>query len=394
MTLKTLKNIDVSGQRVLVRVDFNVPFGKDGSVADTTRLSAAKPTIDHLVSAGAKVILMSHLGRPDPATREDKFKMSRVSSALDDVLGMEVKVLNDCVGMEVKAAVDQMIAGDVILLENTRFYEGEKKNDPEFARQLAELADLFVSDAFGTVHRAHASTVGVADYLPAYAGFLVEREVEAMTPLLETKEGLVMIVGGAKIDTKIGILENFLDKADSFIVGGGLANTFLFAQGHDVGESLCQEDKKAVAQDLLGRSSEGQFLLPRDVIVADDVSDDVTTLDIPVEDVEGDMKILDMGTLALEDFVNAIMKAKTIVWNGPVGLYEFLPFARGTMTLAKAVSMATAQGAVSVLGGGDTVDAINKFGHSFDEYTHVSTGGGAMLEFLEGKTLPGLAVLH
>jgi phosphoglycerate kinase len=393
--LPTLKGVDVKGKRVLVRVDFNVPFSK-GEISDTTRLEAALPTVQHLVKAGARVILMSHLGRPDPANPEAKFKMDPVAEAFGKLLGESVRNLDECVGAEVEKAVDEMKDGEVLVLENTRFNKGEKENDDNFAKGLAKLADLFVSDAFGTVHRAHASTAGVAKLLPSYAGFLLEKEIEALTPLLAAEDRpLVMIMGGAKIDTKIGILKNFIDKADVFIIGGGLANTFLYAEGFDVGESLYEADKMEIAQEIMldAEAHEENFMLPQDVIVADEIDPNAQTLDIPVEDVEMDMKILDMGTHAIKKFVAAISTAKVIIWNGPVGLYEMKPFERGTKDIAKAVSEATKNGATSVLGGGDTIDAIKRFGHSFDEFTHVSTGGGAMLEFLEGKKLPGIEAL-
>ena len=393
--LPTLKNLDVKGKRVLVRVDFNVPMEGE-KIEDLTRLEAALPTVKHLMDGGACVILMSHLGRPDPASPDDALKMDPVAEAFGKLLKKSVRKLDECVGSEVEKVVEEMKDGDVVMLENTRFFEGEKKNDPKFAEGLAQLADLFVSDAFGTVHRAHASTAGVAKLLPSYAGFLLEREIVALTPLLSSPSKPVMlIVGGAKIDTKIGILKNFLDKADSFVVGGGLANTFLYAEGFDIGDSLYEKDKMKMAREImLEADAHGErFLLPEDVIVADEITDDAKTLDIPVEDVELGMKILDIGSKAIAAYVQAISKAKTIIWNGPVGLYEKKPFARGTQEVAKAVAEATQHGAITVLGGGDTVDAIKKFGHSFDEFTHVSTGGGAMLEFLEGKELPGIAAL-
>lgn len=395
MIIPTLHGLDVRGKRVLVRVDFNVPFD-EGKISDTTRLEAALPTVQHLVKSGARVILMSHLGRPDPENPDPMLQMSPVGTAIGTLLGQSVITLGGCVGSDIEAHVNSMKDGEVVMLENTRFFAGEKKNDPDFSKGLAALGDLFVNDAFGTVHRAHASTVGVAELLPSYAGFLLEKEINALTPLLEHPEHpLLLIAGGAKIDTKIGILKNFLDKADLFIIGGGLANTFLFAEGFDVGASLYEPNKLEVAREIMlsAEAHREKFLLPSDVIVADEISETALTLDIPVEDVEMEMKILDVGSLTVARYVEAIKEAKVIVWNGPVGLYEMTPFARGTQIIAKAISEATASGATSILGGGDTIDAIRRFGHLFDEFTHVSTGGGAMLEFLEGKELPGIEAL-
>lgn len=386
----------LAGRRVLVRVDFNVPMDEDGKITDTTRLEESLPTVRHLISEGAKVILLSHLGRPKTGRRREEnaeFSLKPVAAAFSELLGRPVSFSEDCVGPVAQAAVIGLKSGEVILLENTRFYDGEVKNDPNFVKELAALGDIFVSDAFGTVHRAHASTVGVAALLPSYAGFLLEREIRALTPLLDgAARPLVLIVGGAKIDTKIGVLKHFLTKADFFVVGGGLANTFLAAQGHDVGASLCERNKIKTAQEILAEGGT-RFLLPEDVVVADEISDTAETLNIPVEDVELDMRILDMGRHTVARYVETILKAKTIIWNGPVGLYEMKPFEQGTREIAKAVAAATTMGAVTVLGGGDTIDAIKKFGHSPDEFTHVSTGGGAMLEFLEGKILPGIAAV-
>lgn len=398
--LPTLHEADVRGKRVLVRVDFNVPMDGGGKITDMTRLEESLPTVQYLIKEGAKVILMSHLGRPKAgrsAQENAEFSLKPVATAFSKLLKKPVDFVEECVGPKAEKAVEGMKDGDVILLENTRFHEGEEKNDPNFTKELAALGEVFVSDAFGTVHRAHASTVGVAAYLSAYAGFLLEKEIRALTPLLTgPAHPMALIVGGAKIDTKIGILRNFLNKAEVFIVGGGLANTFLAAEGYDVGDSLYEKDKLDVAREilLLAEKQKVTFGLPYDVVVADKISNEVTPLDIPVEDVELGMKILDIGTRSLEQFLEAIARAQTIIWNGPVGLYEMKPFENGTRVIAHAVSEATRHGAITILGGGDTVDAIKKFGHSSAEFTHVSTGGGAMLEFLEGKTLPGIAALQ
>ncbi|MDP2624794.1 MAG: phosphoglycerate kinase [Candidatus Peregrinibacteria bacterium] len=392
MKINAFQDVDVKSKRVLLRVDFNVPMNGE-VVADGTRLEAALPTIEHLVKAGARVVLMSHFGRPDSSNPDPSLKMDVIAKAFEKLLGQSVKKLDGCVGADVEAVVGKMKDGDVVMLENTRFHEGEKKNDHEFSKGLAALGDLYVNDAFGAVHRAHASTVGVAAYLPAYAGFLIQKEVEVLTPLLkDAPKPLVLIMGGAKIDTKIGILKNFMDRADTFLIGGGLANTFLYAAGFDVGESLCQKDKMELAQQIMldAEAHHEKFLIPIDVIVASEISETAVSLDIPVEDVEMDMKILDIGKLTIERFLKAIEGAATIVWNGPVGLYEMTPFSRGTKSIAEAVSKSKA---TTILGGGDTIDAIKKFGHKASEFDHVSTGGGAMLEFLEGKELPGITVL-
>lgn len=405
--LRTLKDVasdkrfnGLNGKRVLVRVDFNVPMEDDGRITDTTRLEESLPTVRHLIKEGAKVILMSHLGRPKTGAslkENAEFTLKLVAVAFSKLLKKPVAFAEDCVGPKAEKAVRSLKNGEVILLENTRFHEGEEKNDPNFTKQLAALGEIFVSDAFGTVHRAHGSTVGVAAHLPSFAGLLLEKEIRALTPLLKgPAHPVVLIVGGAKIDTKIGVLKNFLNKADTFIIGGGLANTFLAGEGYDVGASLYEKDKVELAQEIMLESEKDKeaFLLPQDAVVADEVKEDAEVLDIPVEDVELDMRILDIGRLTTGRYVEAIGRAKTIIWNGPVGLYEMKPFERGTREIAKAVAAATKKGAVTVLGGGDTIDAIKKFGHSPSEFTHVSTGGGAMLEFLESKTLPGIAALY
>lgn len=388
--LKTLHGIEVKGKRVLVRVDFNVPLDENGNVTDQTRLLEALPTIRHLLNEGARVILKSHLGRPDPDTPDPKLKMDKVAGEFSKILGQPVKKLDGCVGQEIKKTVMAMKNGEVLMLENTRFYHEEKKNDLKFCKELAELGDIFVNDAFGTAHRTHATTFGITKHLPSYAGFLLQKEIEALDPLLEGLSGpMVLIMGGAKIDTKIGILKNFMEKADIFLVGGGLANTFLKASGYDIGASLCQDDKIDVAREIMLESEKygEKFLLPDDVVVASEISDSAETLVVPIEDVEGDMKILDIGPETIERYRFAIERAEIVVWNGPIGLYEKEPFARGTREIAKAVAQTKA---TTILGGGDTIDAIKKFGHYFSSFDHVSTGGGAMLEFLEGKVLPGI----
>jgi len=392
MKVRSVRKANVTGKRVLMRVDFNVPLEK-GKVSDDTRIRETLPTIKYLLQKKAKVVLMSHLGRPDGKKVKD-LKLDPVAKQLNKLLNKPVKKLDDCIGPVVEKAVAAMKPGTVILLENTRFYPQEEKCDAKFSKQLAALGDLFVVDAFGTAHRAHASTYGVAKYLPAYAGFLMEKEVTALSGLMEkTARPLTLIIGGAKIDTKIGLLRNFINKADYFLIGGGLANTFLAAEGFDVGKSLYEKDKVELAQEIMleAESMKENFVLPRDVVVADEVSDKAAAISMPAEDVEGEMKILDIGKKTLLDFVKVINKSKTIVWNGPVGLFEKKPFAHGTHAIARA--LASAKKAKTILGGGDTVDAINHFGISEKKFTHVSTGGGAMLEFLEGTPLPGVQIV-
>lgn len=389
MQLRTLATAELTGKRVLLRTDFNVPI-QDGAVQDKTRLEESLPTLRFLIEKGCKVVIATHLGRPKgKATTE--FKLDLVASELSKLLGAPVTKLNDCVGVEVEAAVNAMIPGQVVLLENLRFHPEEEANDPAFAAALAKLAEIYVSDAFGTVHRAHASTEGVAHLLPAYAGLLVEKEVKVLSGLIENPaRPLCLLVGGAKVDTKIGILEKFLDMADTFIIGGALANTFLKAQGHDVGASLYEEDKLDVARKFLADAAGKTVLLPVDAVVSEEVSETAVAQTVEVNAVSGAMKILDLGIKTIELYSAALKNSKTTIWNGPMGLYEMSPFAGATQAIAKAVAES---GAVSVLGGGDTIDAVHHFGYTGKEFSHLSTGGGAMLEFLEGKELPGLKVL-
>ncbi|MFA5789360.1 MAG: phosphoglycerate kinase [Candidatus Gracilibacteria bacterium] len=389
MQLRTLSSADLKGKRVLLRTDFNVPI-QDGVVQDKTRLEGSLPTLRFLIEQGCKIIIATHLGRPK-GKPDPEFKLDAVAKELSSLLDAPVSKLNDCVGPEVEAAVSAMTEGQVVLLENLRFHAEEEANDPAFAQALAKLAEVYVSDAFGTVHRAHASTEGVAHLLPAYAGLLVEKEVKVLSGLMENPAPpLCLLVGGAKVDTKIGILEKFLEIADLFVIGGALANTFLKAQGHDVGASLYEEDKLDVAQKFLEAAKGKTVLLPVDAMVSEEVSETAKVQTVNVSQVSGALKILDLGVKTVELYSAALKKSKTIIWNGPMGLYEMSPFATGTQAIAKAVAES---GAVSVLGGGDTIDAVHHFGYSGKEFTHLSTGGGAMLEFLEGKELPGIKVL-
>lgn len=388
MKFRTLSEAPVEGKTVLLRTDFNVPI-KDGKVQDDTRLRESLPTIQELVRRGAKVVIVTHLGRPKGVTEE--LRLDLVGVALSGLLGKPVKKLSDCIGPEVKAALAAMVPGDIVLLENVRFHPEEETNDPAFAKALAEGCDLFVNDAFGTIHRAHASTVGVAAYLPAYAGLLVAKEVEVLSGILEHPEAPVaLVMGGAKIDTKIGILEKFLSIADTFIIGGALANTFLAAQGHSVGSSLCEADKVEIAKKFLDSAQNKVVLLPVDAVVASDVTLGLPFQEVPVDAVPADQKILDIGSKTIALYAEALAKSKTILWNGPMGLYENPAFENGTRGIAEAIASSSA---VKVLGGGDSIDAVNHFGIPHEKFTHISTGGGAMLEFLEGKMLPGVQVL-
>ena len=390
MKLKTLSQAETNNKTVLLRVDFNVPMNKSGEVEDQTRLEACLPTVRELIQKGAKVVLMSHLGRPDGKVSPE-FSLKPVAAAFGKLLGQEVPCLSDCIGPEVKTQVANMQAGEVILLENTRFHSEEESNDPEFAKELASLGDLFVNDAFGTIHRGHASTLGVTNHLPSYAGLLLEKEINVLSQLMENpKRPLCLIMGGAKIDTKIGILESFLPIADSFLIGGALANTFLAAQDHSVGNSLYEKDKISTASRFLTEARDKEVLLPTDVTLAEEISESAETTIASVDKVPTNAKILDLGPETQKEFAKSILNAKTILWNGPMGLYEFTPFTEGTRSIIQAIKESSA---LKIVGGGDSIDAFHKLGFQESDFTHVSTGGGAMLEFLEGRTLPGLAPL-
>ena len=391
MNIRRFQDINLKNKRVLLRVDFNVTM-KDGNIEDDTRIVQTLPTIKHLIKSGAKTIIVSHLGRPKG--KDKSLSLNPIAKHLSKLIKKPVFKLDDCIGATVKKAVKEMKSGEIIMLENIRFYPEEEKCSTTFSKNLASLAEVFVADSFGTAHRAHASTYGVAKYLPAYAGFLIQKEVETLGQLLEKcPHPMTLIVGGAKIDTKIGLIKNFVTKADYFLIGGGLANTFLAAEGYDVGKSLYEADKIEVAQEtmLKAESFKENFILPEDAVVADEISEKAPTLDLPINDIEGEMKILDIGRKTIRNFIHIIEKSKIVVWNGPVGLFEMKPFGRGTRMLAKA--LANAKGVKTIIGGGDTIDAIKHFGYDEKNFTHVSTGGGAMLEFLEGEMLPGIEIL-
>lgn len=391
MECKSIKSAAIKGKRVLLRVDFNVPMSA-GEVTDDTRIRAALPTIKHLRGQGARLILVSHLGRPK-GTVKDELRLDPVARQLEKLLGAPVAKVDTAIGEEAQQAVSALKDGDVLLLENIRFYPGEEKNEPAFARELAQLADIFVNDAFGTAHRAHASTVGVADYLPAYAGLLMEREIQMLGQVLTaSRRPFVAIIGGAKVSDKIGVIRNLLAKVDTLLIGGGMANTFLAAKGFDLGESKVEEDKLDLARELLAEAEDlgVQLLLPADVVVADAFSADAGQQIVKAElGVPKGWMALDIGPLARQQFAEAISKAATVVWNGPMGVFEFDAFATGTAAIAEAIADSKA---FSVVGGGDSAAALEKLGKA-DAIDHISTGGGASLEFLEGKTLPGIAIL-
>ncbi|MEW5762364.1 MAG: phosphoglycerate kinase [Bacillota bacterium] len=388
---KTVRDVDVHGKRVLVRVDFNVPL-EGGEVKDDTRLQAALPTIRYLVEQGARVILVSHLGRPKGQV-VDKLRMDPVARRLEALLGRRVAKADACIGDGVGDAVARLGPGDVLLLENVRFYPEEEKNDPAFARNLASLADVYVNDAFGTAHRAHASTAGVAAHIPAVAGFLLAREIEVLGKLLQTPvRPLVVVVGGAKIADKIGVLENLLGRADRLIIGGGMANTFLAAQGYDMQASLVERNALHVATRFLeqARQRAVPVYLPVDLVVAPGPDAPGERLTVAVDQIPEGWMALDIGRDTLHLFQEKLKGAGMIFWNGPMGLFENPAFETGTLGIAEAVANS---GAISIVGGGDTVAAVRRLGLA-DRITHISTGGGAALKFLEGKELPGIAVLQ
>ncbi|MCM3144671.1 phosphoglycerate kinase [Brevibacillus sp. MER 51] len=390
MNKKSIRDVELAGKRVFCRVDFNVPM-QDGVITDDTRIRAAVPTIRFMMEAGAKVILASHFGRPKGQVVEE-MRLTPVAAHLSSLLGKNVRKLEDCQGADVEAAVERMESGDVILLENVRFHAGEEKNDPELAKSFAALADLFVNDAFGTAHRAHASTAGIAEYIPAVAGLLMEKEIRFMGGALSNPERpFTAIVGGAKVKDKIAVIENLLTKVDHLIIGGGMANTFLKAQGYGIGASLCEDDKLDLARTLMDQAKERgvQLLMPVDVVVADRFAADAEKQVVAIDAIPEGWMALDIGPKTVEQYHGVIVDSKTVVWNGPMGVFEMDAFAGGTIGVAKA--MAACSG-TTIIGGGDSVAAVEKAGVA-EQMTHISTGGGASLEFMEGKELPGVAVL-
>ncbi|NLC68641.1 MAG: phosphoglycerate kinase [Clostridiaceae bacterium] len=389
---KTIEDIDVRGKKVLVRVDFNVPQDKEGNITDDKRIAAALPTIHYLVDNNAKVILVSHLGRPKSGF-EEKYSMKPVARRLEELLGSKVILANDVIGEDAKAKARVLGEGEVMLLENVRFHKEEEKNDPAFAKELASMAEIYVNDAFGTAHRAHASTAGVADYLPAVCGYLIKKEIEIMgKAIVNPERPFVAILGGAKVSDKIGVIENLLDKVDALIIGGGMAYTFLKAQGYSIGQSICEDDKLELARNIMEKAREKgvEFHLPVDNTVAREFKNDTEYKCVLSDSLPDGWMGMDIGPSTIDKFTEVIKKAKTIVWNGPMGVFEFPNFAAGTREIAKALAES---GAITIVGGGDSAAAVEQLGFA-DRITHISTGGGASLEFLEGKELPGIAVLN
>ena len=389
---KTVEDIDVAGKKVLVRCDFNVPFDAEGNIADPKRINEAMKTIKYLVDHKAKVILCSHLGRPKGEFNM-KYSLAPVAAYLSKALGQEVKMAKDVIGESAKSIAASLQDGEVELIENVRFHKEEEKNDPAFAKELASMAEIYVNDAFGTAHRAHASTAGVADYLPAVCGYLIQKEISIMGgALADPKRPFVAILGGAKVSDKIGVINNLIDKVDTLIIGGGMAYTFMKSLGYSIGTSICEEDKLELAKDMMAKAKEKgvNFLIPEDNIAADKYAADADSQLVNSDNIPEGWMGLDIGPKTREKFAAAIKNAGTVVWNGPMGVSEWEKFAEGTIAVAKAVAES---GAISIIGGGDSAAAVEKLGFA-DKMTHISTGGGASLEFLEGLVLPGIACLN
>jgi phosphoglycerate kinase len=392
MNKMTVKDVDVKGKRVFCRVDFNVPM-QDGLVTDDTRIRAALPTIQYLMDQGAKVILASHLGRPKGMVNEE-LRLTPVAARLSELLGKEVKKAEEAYGESVQTQIAAMTAGEVLLLENVRFYPGEEKNDTELAKSFAELADVYVNDAFGAAHRAHASTEGIAHHLPAVSGFLMEKELEVLGKALSNPDRpFTAIIGGAKVKDKIDVIDNLLEKVDNLIIGGGLAYTFIKASGHEVGKSLLEVDKLDLAKSFMEKAkAKGvNFYMPVDAIIADDFSPTANTKEVDIDSIPSDWEALDIGPKTAAIYKDVIQKSKLVIWNGPMGVFEFDAFANGTKSVAQA--LADAQDTYSVIGGGDSAAAVEKFNLA-EKMSHISTGGGASLEFMEGKVLPGVVTLN
>jgi phosphoglycerate kinase len=388
--VKSLRDLELKGKRVLMRVDFNVPTDKENNILDDAKIAAALPSIQYILQQGGRLILMSHLGRPG-GKKNGKYSLDKVAAHLSALLNLPVAMIHDCIGDEVLQAASRLQDGQVLLLENVRYYEGEEKNDPEFSRQLASLGDVFINDAFGTAHRAHSSTTGIADYLPAYAGFLMENEVAMLRKVLgEGEKPRMAILGGAKVADKLGLIHNLLDKMDIILIGGGMANTFLKALGNNVGNSLCEDKLLDQARNLIqaAQSKNVRLVFPQDVVIAEAISADAVAEVVDVDGVGADMMILDIGPQTIAEFEKLIKEARTIVWNGPMGVFEYEQFAQGTRAITQALADSPA---TTVIGGGDTSVIVHDLGLE-DGITHISTGGGATLEFLEGIALPGVAV--
>ncbi|MBO8156843.1 MAG: phosphoglycerate kinase [Bacillaceae bacterium] len=391
MNKRSIRDVELKGKKVFCRVDFNVPM-EEGKITDDTRIKAALPTINYLVNEGAKVILASHLGRPKGKVVEE-LRLDPVAQRLSDLLGRTVTKTDAVSGEEVREAVSRLEDGDVLLLENVRFHPGEKENDADLAKEWASLAELYVNDAFGTAHRAHASTAGVAEHLPAVAGFLMEKELNVLGQALESPERpFTAIIGGAKVKDKIGVIDNLLDKVDSLIIGGGMANTFLKAKGYEIGKSLVEEDKIDLAIEFMNKAEEKgvQFVMPVDLVVADEFSKDADHKVVSIDDIPSDWQALDIGPETVKKYKEIVENSKLVIWNGPMGVFEFDAFACGTKGVAEALAETEA---FTVIGGGDSAAAVEKFGLG-EKMDHISTGGGASLELMEGKVLPGVAALN
>ena len=389
---KSVEDIDVSGKKVIVRCDFNVPQDENGRITDNKRIVAALPTIKYLLEHNAAVILCSHLGRPKGEFKM-KYSLAPVAERLSELLGQKVTLAKDVIGEDAKKLAAALKPGEAMLLENVRFHKEEEKNDPAFAKELASMAEIYVNDAFGTAHRAHASTAGIADYLPAVCGFLIQKEISIMgKALADPARPFVAILGGAKVSDKIGVINNLIEKCDTIIIGGGMSYTFMKAMGKEIGTSLCEEDKLDLAKDLMKKAEDKgvKLLLPVDTVCADHFAADATPVVYDAGALPADMMGLDIGPKTIELFSDAVKDAGTVVWNGPMGVFEFDAFAVGTKAVAKAIA---ASHAVSIIGGGDSAAAVEKLGFA-DKMTHISTGGGASLEFLEGLELPGIACLE
>ena len=393
--MKTLNDFDFKNKKAIIRVDFNVPLDENFNVTDATRIEAAKPTIDAIVAQGGSVILMSHLGRPKGA--EEKYSLKHILITASEILGTEVKFAADCIGEPAQTAAKELKPGEVLLLENLRFHAEEEAGDVAFAKELASLGDIYVNDAFGTAHRAHASTTIIAQFFPndKTFGTLLAKEIESLNKVLKNSEKPVTaVLGGSKVSSKITVIENILDKVDHMIIGGGMTFTFIKAQGGKIGESICEDDKQELALEILRLAKEKgvQVHIPVDVIAADDFSNTANTKVVNVTEIPDGWQGLDAGPKSLENFKKVILESKTILWNGPLGVFEMESFSKGTIALGDYIAEATEKGAFSLVGGGDSVAAVKQFGFE-DKMSYVSTGGGAMLEMLEGKVLPGIAAI-
>ncbi|TRW22193.1 phosphoglycerate kinase [Flavobacterium zepuense] len=394
--MKTLSDINFKDKKAVIRVDFNVPLDENFKVTDANRIEAAKPTIDKIIADGGSVILMSHLGRPKGV--EEKYSLKHIVDKVSEVLGVEVKFVNDSIGEKAEKAAADLKPGEVLLLENLRFYKEEEAGDEEFAGKLAKLGDVYVNDAFGTAHRAHASTTIIANFFPddKVFGTLLAKEIESLDKVLKNSEKPVTaVLGGSKVSSKITVIENILDKVDHLIIGGGMTFTFIKAQGGSIGDSICEDDKQELALEILAKAKEKnvQVHIPVDVIAADGFKNDANTKVVDVREIPDGWQGLDAGPKSLENFKKVILESKTILWNGPLGVFEMENFAKGTIALGNFIAEATEKGAFSLVGGGDSVAAVKQFGLE-DKMSYVSTGGGAMLEMLEGKTLPGIAAIQ